>query len=159
VLISYLCEHDDAKETARWVEEAGRRAVVMAGDVKDPAHCRKLVDRGLGDFGRLDVLVNNAAYQMTHASIEEISDEEWDHTFRTNIHSMFYLSKAAVPHMKPGSVIVNTASINSKTPNPYLLAYARQKAPSPISRPALRSSSPRRAFASTASRRGRSGRR
>jgi NAD(P)-dependent dehydrogenase (short-subunit alcohol dehydrogenase family) len=126
-LISYLCEHDDAKETARWVEEAGRRAVLMAGDVKDPAHCRKLVDRALGHFGKLDILVNNAAYQMTYSGIEEISDEEWDHTFRTNVHSMFYLSKAAVPLMKPGNTIVNTASINSKMPNPHLLAYATTK--------------------------------
>ncbi len=114
VLISYLCEHEDARETARWVEEAGRRTVLVAGDVKDPAHCRQLVDGAVREFGKLDILVNNAAYQMTHASFEEISDEEWDHTFRTNIYSMFYLSKAAVPHMKPGSAIVNTASINSK---------------------------------------------
>jgi hypothetical protein len=127
VLISYLCEHEDAKETAHWVEEAGRRAVLVAGDVKDPAHCRELVDRAVRDFGKLDVLVNNAAYQMTHTSLEEISDAEWDHTFRTNIYSMFYLSKAAVPHMKPGSAIVNTASINSKSPNPHLLAYATTK--------------------------------
>jgi NAD(P)-dependent dehydrogenase (short-subunit alcohol dehydrogenase family) len=127
VLISYLCEHDDARETARWVEEAGRRAVLVAGDVKDPTHCRQLVDRAVREFGKLDTLVNNAAYQMTHASLEEISEEEWDHTFRTNIYSMFYLSKAAVPHMKPGSAIVNTASINSKSPSPHLLAYATTK--------------------------------
>jgi NAD(P)-dependent dehydrogenase (short-subunit alcohol dehydrogenase family) len=88
VLISYLCEHEDAKETARWVEEAGRRAVLVAGDVKDAEHCRQLVARADKEFGKLDILVNNAAYQMTHASFEEISDEEWDLTFRTNIHSM-----------------------------------------------------------------------
>ncbi len=157
VLISYLCEHEDARETARWVEEAGRRAVLVAGDVKDPAHCRQLVDRAVREFGKLDVLVNNAAYQMTHASLEEISEEEWDHTFRTNIYSMFYLSKAAVAQMKPGSAIVNTASINSKSPSPQLLAYATTKAPSPISRPASRSCSPRREFASTASPPDRSG--
>src|SRR5438552_7022659 len=127
VLISYLCEHEDVRETAHWVEEAGRRAVLVAGDVKDPAHCRQLVDRAVREFGKLDILVNNAAYQMTHASLEEISDEEWDHTFRTNIYSMFYLSKAAVAHMKPGSAIVNTASINSKSPSPQLLAYATTK--------------------------------
>jgi NAD(P)-dependent dehydrogenase (short-subunit alcohol dehydrogenase family) len=127
VLISYLCEHQDAKETAHWVEEAGRRAVLVSGDVKDAAHCRKLVDRAVNDFGKIDILVNNAAYQMTHTSLEEISDEEWDHTFRTNIYSMFYLSKAAVRHMKPGSAIVNTASINSKSPSPQLLAYATTK--------------------------------
>ena len=127
VLISYLCEHQDAQETARWVEEAGRRAVLVPGDVKDPAHCRQLVDRAVQELGKRDILVNNAAYQMTHASLEEISDEEWDHTFRTNIYSMFYLSKAAVRQMKPGSAIVNTASINSKSPSPQLLAYATTK--------------------------------
>jgi NAD(P)-dependent dehydrogenase (short-subunit alcohol dehydrogenase family) len=127
VLISYLCEHEDARETARWVEEAGRRAVLVAGDVKDATHCRELVDRAVREFGKLDILVNNAAYQMTHASLEEISEEEWDHTFRTNIYSMFYLSKAAVAEMKPGSAIVNTASINSKSPSPQLLAYATTK--------------------------------
>lgn len=127
VLLSYLREHQDAQETGRWVEEAGRRAVLLAGDVKDPAHCRQLVDRAIREFGKLDILVNNAAYQMTHASLQEISEEEWDHTFRTNIYSMFYLSKAAVAHMKPGSAIVNTASINSKSPSPQLLAYATTK--------------------------------
>ena len=127
VLISYLCEHEDAKETARWVEEAGRRAVLVAGDVKDAEHCRQLVARADREFGKLDILVNNAAYQMTHASLKEISDEEWDLTFRTNIHSMFYLSKAAAAHMKAGSAIVNTASINSKSPSPQLLAYATTK--------------------------------
>jgi len=127
VLISYLCEHEDAKETARWVEEAGPRAVLVPGDVKDPGHCRQLIARAVDEFGKLDILVNNAAYQMTHKSIDEISDEEWDHTFRTNIYSMFYLSKAAVGHMKPGSAIVNTASINSKSPSPELLAYATTK--------------------------------
>jgi NAD(P)-dependent dehydrogenase (short-subunit alcohol dehydrogenase family) len=127
VLISYLCEHEDAKETARWVEKAGRRALLMPGDVKDPEHCRRLVDRAVAEFGKVDVLVNNAAYQMTHKSLDEISDDEWDHTFRTNIYSMFYLSKAAVRHMKPGSAIVNTASINSKSPSPQLLPYATTK--------------------------------
>jgi NAD(P)-dependent dehydrogenase (short-subunit alcohol dehydrogenase family) len=127
VLISYLCEHDDAKETARWVEEAGRRAILVAGDVQDPTHCRRLVDRAMKEFGKLDILVNNAAYQMTYSDVEEISDQEWDHTFRTNIYSMFYLTKAAVAHMKPGAAIVNTASINSKMPSPQLLAYATTK--------------------------------
>jgi hypothetical protein len=127
VLISYLNEHDDAKETARWVEQAGRRAILMAGDVADPKHCQALVDRAVKEFGRLDILVNNAAHQMTFQSIEEISDEEWDKTFRTNIYSTFYLSRAAVPHMKPGAAIVNTSSINAKMPNPTLLAYATTK--------------------------------
>ena len=127
MLICYLCEDEDARETARWVEQAGRRAVLMPGDVSDPAHCRALVDRAVREFGRLDVLVNNAAHQMTFKSLDAISDEEWDKTFRTNIYSMFYLSKAAVKHMKPGGAIVNTTSINAKNPNPTLLAYATTK--------------------------------
>lgn len=127
VLIAYLEEHADARETAHWVEKGGRRAVLVPGDVKEPDHCRHLVDRAVAAFGRLDILVNNAAYQMTHAQLEEISDEEWDHTFRTNIYGMFYLSKAAVRRMKPGSAIVNTASINSKSPSLQLLAYATTK--------------------------------
>jgi NAD(P)-dependent dehydrogenase (short-subunit alcohol dehydrogenase family) len=127
VLVSYLCEDQDAQETAQWVEKAGRRALTIAGDVADPAHCRELVNRATEVFGRLDILVNNAAFQATHEKVEEITDEEWDLTFRTNIYSMFYLVKAAVPHLKPGSAIVNTASINSKSPSPELLAYATTK--------------------------------
>jgi NAD(P)-dependent dehydrogenase (short-subunit alcohol dehydrogenase family) len=127
VLISYLDEHADAQETARWVENAGRKAVLAPGDVADAAHCKNLVARAVDEFGRLDILVNNAAYQMTYESLDKISDAEWDKTFRTNIYSMFYLSQAAVPHMKPGSAIVNTSSINAKSPNPTLLAYAATK--------------------------------
>jgi NAD(P)-dependent dehydrogenase (short-subunit alcohol dehydrogenase family) len=127
VLISYLDEHEDARETADWVTKAGRRAVTIAGDVSDEDHCRDLVRQAVQQLGGLDILVNNAAYQMTHETLEEISAEEWDKTFRTNIHSQFYLSKAAVPHMKPGSAIVNTASINSKSPSPTLLPYATTK--------------------------------
>jgi NAD(P)-dependent dehydrogenase (short-subunit alcohol dehydrogenase family) len=127
VLISYLEEHEDARETARWVEQAGRKAVLVAGDVADPTHCKQLVDRAMREFGRLDVLVNNAAYQMTFKSLDAISDEEWDKTFRTNVYSMFYLSKAAAAQMKPGSAIVNTSSINAKSPNPTLLPYATTK--------------------------------
>jgi NAD(P)-dependent dehydrogenase (short-subunit alcohol dehydrogenase family) len=127
VLISYLEEHDDAEETARWIEQAGKKAVLMAGDVANPAHYRALVERTVKEFGRLDILVNNAAYQMTYQSLDEISEAEWDKTFRTNIYSMFYLSKAAAGHMKPGSAIVNTSSINAKSPNPHLLPYATTK--------------------------------
>jgi NAD(P)-dependent dehydrogenase (short-subunit alcohol dehydrogenase family) len=127
ILIGYLEEHEDAQETARWVEQAGRKPVLMAGDIADPTHCKKLVARAVEEFGRLDILVNNAAYQMTYHSLDEISEAEWDKTFRTNIYSMFYLAKAAVPHMKPGSAIVNTSSINAKSPNPTLLAYATTK--------------------------------
>jgi NAD(P)-dependent dehydrogenase (short-subunit alcohol dehydrogenase family) len=127
VLISYLDEHEDAKETARWVEKAGRKAVIMPGDVAEEAHCEALVERAIKEFGHLEILVNNAAMQRTHQSIEEISAEEWDRTFRTNIYSQFYLSKAALRHMKPGASIVNTTSINAKNPSPSLLAYATTK--------------------------------
>ncbi len=127
VLIAYLEEHEDARETARWVERAGRRAVVVAGDVADEAHCRSLVERAEREFGKLDILVNNAAMQRSHESIADISAEEWDRTFRTNIYSMFYLCKAAVARMQPGSAIVNTSSINAKDPSPHLLAYATTK--------------------------------
>lgn len=127
VLVSYHSEHEDAAETRRLVEQAGRKCVLIAGDIQDPAHCRKLVDETVRAFGRIDVLVNNAAHQASFSSIEDISDEEWDTTFRTNIYSMFYLTKAAVPHMKEGSAIINTASINADSPSPHLLAYATTK--------------------------------
>jgi NAD(P)-dependent dehydrogenase (short-subunit alcohol dehydrogenase family) len=128
VLVSYYNEHADAQETKRLVEGAGRQCVLMAGDIKDPAHCRAIVAKAVAAFGRLDVLVNNAAHQASFSSIDDISDEEWDVTFRTNIHAMFYLTKAAVPHMKQGGAIINTASVNADTPNPQLLAYATTKA-------------------------------
>ena len=127
VLIAYLNEHGDAKETARLVEEAGRKAVLMAGDLADPVHCRAIVDKAVAEFGRIDVLVNNAAFQMSHDTLEEIPDEEWDYTFKVNITAMFHLCKAAVKHMKPGAAIINTTSINSDKPKPTLLAYATTK--------------------------------
>jgi NAD(P)-dependent dehydrogenase (short-subunit alcohol dehydrogenase family) len=127
VLISYLEEEEDAKDTAKLVEDAGRKAILIAGDVQDPKHCRAIIDKAVSDLGGIDILVNNAAHQATFKKIEDISDEEWDLTFRVNIHAMFYLTKAAVPHMKEGSVIINTASINSDAPNPTLLAYATTK--------------------------------
>ena len=127
VLIAYLNEHEDAKETARLVEEAGRKAVLVPGDLAEPAHCRAIVDRAVQEFGRIDVLVNNAAFQMTHDSLEEIPDDEWDYTFKVNITAMFHICKAAVKHMRPGSSIINTTSINSDKPKPTLLAYATTK--------------------------------
>ncbi|MFH1339690.1 MAG: SDR family oxidoreductase [Pseudomonadota bacterium] len=127
VLISYLREDGDARETARYVMEAGRKAVLVAGDLQAPDHCRAVIDEAVSELGGIDILVNNAAHQASFKSIEEISDEEWELTFKVNIHAMFYLTKAAVPHMKPGSCIINTASINSDAPNPTLLAYATTK--------------------------------
>jgi NAD(P)-dependent dehydrogenase (short-subunit alcohol dehydrogenase family) len=127
VLISYLNEDDDARETARWVEEAGRKALLLRGDITNPAHCKEIVERAVEAFGRLDVLVNNAAYQMSYPSLEDISDEEWDKTFDTNIGAMFRITRAAVKYMKSGASIVNTSSINADHPNPGLIAYATTK--------------------------------
>jgi NAD(P)-dependent dehydrogenase (short-subunit alcohol dehydrogenase family) len=127
VLISYLGEHEDATETGRWIEKAGRNAILVAGDIQDSSHCRVLVDRAVSDLGGLDILVNNAAHQATFDSLEAITDEEWEMTFRTNIHAMFWLARAALPHLKKGGVIINTASINSDVPNPTLLPYATTK--------------------------------
>ncbi len=127
VLIAYLSEKDDAQEVKALVEKEGRKAVLVAGDIRDPVHCRAIVKRAVDDLGGVDILVNNAAHQATFKDIGDISDEEWQTTFEVNIHAMFYLAKAAVPHMKQGSAIVNTASVNSDMPNPILLAYATTK--------------------------------
>ncbi|USU04560.1 glucose 1-dehydrogenase [Sphingomonadaceae bacterium OTU29LAMAA1] len=127
VLIAYLDEHDDAAETQRLVEEAGRRAVTVAGDLSDPGHCRSVVARAAEAFGRIDVLVNNAAHQRSFEALEDIPDEEWQRTFAVNMHSMFYLSKAAVAHMGEGASIINTTSINADDPSQTLLAYATTK--------------------------------
>ena len=127
VLISYLNEEEDARDTAAWVEKAGRKAVLVPGDIQSAEHCRAIIQRAVDEFGRIDILVNNAAHQDTFEDIAEIPDEEWDLTFRVNIHAMFYLTKAAVPHMRPGSSIINTTSVNADTPSPQLLAYATTK--------------------------------
>ena len=128
VVISYLSEDDDAKDTAQLVERAGRRAVLIAGDVSRAEHCRSIITRAVDEFGRIDILVSNAAYQMTHQTVEEISDEEWEHTFATNVSAMFYLVKAALPHMGPGSSIIGSSSVNSDMPSPTLAPYAATKA-------------------------------
>ncbi|HYP04975.1 MAG TPA: SDR family oxidoreductase [Bryobacteraceae bacterium] len=128
VVLSYLPqEEEDAKDTERYVTEAGRKALLLAGDIRDEQKCRELIDRTFEQFGRLDILINNAAFQMTHDSIEEFSTEEFDRTFKTNVYAMFWLCKFAAPRMKPGSVILNTASIQSYDPSPNLLAYASTK--------------------------------
>ena len=128
VLISYLSEDSDAKDTAGYVEQAGRRAVLVKGDVADPQHCRDIIKTAIDELGGVDILVSNAAYQMTHETLDEISDDEWDYTFDTNIGAMFRLCKAAVPHMKPGSSIIGSSSVNSDMPNPTLAPYAATKA-------------------------------
>ena len=127
VLISYLDEEEDAAETRRLIEEAGRKAVLVPGNIGDAAHCRRIVERAVEAFGRVDVLVNNAAHQATFSGPEEISDEEWEKTFQVNIHAMFYLTKAVLLHMREGATIINTTSVNADTPSPQLLAYATTK--------------------------------
>jgi len=128
VLISYLSEDDDARETAKWVEEAGRRAVVVPGDLVDPAHCRAVIDKAVQEFGRIDVLVLNAAFQMTYESVEEVPDDEWDRTVATNLSAFFHMTKAALPHMAEGSSIIGSSSVNSDSPSPNLFPYAMTKA-------------------------------
>ncbi len=128
VLIAYLEEHEDARATAQLVEDAGRTAVLVSGDVAEPEHCQQIVDRAVDAFGRIDVLVNNAAYQMARQSLAEIPDWEWDHTLATNLSATFRLTRASVPHMAPGSSIINTTSIQEDQPTPMLLPYAATKA-------------------------------
>jgi NAD(P)-dependent dehydrogenase (short-subunit alcohol dehydrogenase family) len=128
ILVSYLEEHDDARETQRWVEAAGRRCVLVAGDISKPEHARTLVQRALDEFKRLDIIVNNAAFQMSRDSLEEVPDDEWRRTFDVNIHGMFYLTKAALPQLKRGAVIVNTSSVNSDKGNAKLIGYSATKA-------------------------------
>ena len=128
VLISYHTSDEDARESAQAVEAAGRRAVLVKGDIREEEICVSLVERAFSEFGRLDILVNNAAFQSTHESIEEWTTEEFDRTYKTNVYAMFWLCRAAVPRMKPGSSIINTASIQSFSPSPMLLPYASTKA-------------------------------
>jgi NAD(P)-dependent dehydrogenase (short-subunit alcohol dehydrogenase family) len=128
VAIAYLEEEADAAETVRWIEQADRKALSVRGDIQDPKFCKQLVEQAHKTFGRLDVLVNNAAYQMAQTSLEDFSIEQIERTFRTNILAMYYLCKAAVPLMKPGSSIINTASIQAYEPSPELLDYAPTKA-------------------------------
>jgi NAD(P)-dependent dehydrogenase (short-subunit alcohol dehydrogenase family) len=127
VAISYLSEDADAKETAKYVEEAGRKAILIPGDISSEEHCKKVIQQTVAELGDVDILINNAAFQMSHESLQELTEEELDHTFRTNIYAMFFLCKAAEPHLKPGSTVVNTTSVNAYKPSPGLLAYAATK--------------------------------
>jgi NAD(P)-dependent dehydrogenase (short-subunit alcohol dehydrogenase family) len=128
VAISYLNEHEDANETARLVEEAGRAALLIPGDISSEEHCKYIVNYTLEKFGQIDILVNNAAFQVSRDSIQDVSSEEWDYTFKTNIYPMFYLCKEAEAHLKPGSTIVNTTSVNAYKAPPQLVAYSATKA-------------------------------
>jgi NAD(P)-dependent dehydrogenase (short-subunit alcohol dehydrogenase family) len=128
VLISYLSEHEDAKDTAKYVEEAGRKCVLVPGDLADRAHAKTIIPKAVEAFGKVDVLVNNAAFQMSHESLEEVSDDEWDHTLAVNLTAMFTLTKDAIPHMPSGGSIINSSSVNSDMPSPQLAPYAMTKA-------------------------------
>ena len=128
VVISYLREEEaDAQQTVRLIEEAGRTAITVAGDIRDEELCRQIADRAVQEFGRIDLLVNNAAYQMSQGGITEISTEQFDRVFKTNVYAMFWLCKATIPHMSPGSSIINSASIQAFQPSPELLDYAATK--------------------------------
>ncbi|EFL28788.1 short chain dehydrogenase/reductase family oxidoreductase [Streptomyces himastatinicus ATCC 53653] len=129
VLFSYLPEEEeDAQETVRLVEEAGRRAVPMACDIRDEADCRALVDRAVDAFGSIDVLVNNAAFQMAQSQgLEDITTEQFDRVMRTNLYAMFWLCKMSLPHISEGGSIINTTSVQAYKPSPHLLDYATTK--------------------------------
>jgi NAD(P)-dependent dehydrogenase (short-subunit alcohol dehydrogenase family) len=127
VLIAYLNEDEDAQETARLVEEAGQKAILVAGDIREEEHCRLIINKAVLEFGGIDILVNNAAFQMSRQSLQEVSSEEWDRTFKTNIYPMFYLCKIAEEYFKPGSTVINTTSVNAYKPRPTLIAYAATK--------------------------------
>ncbi len=128
VAIAYLDEDDDAEEIKAWVEKAGRKCVLIPGDISTPEHCRHVVETAAKELGGLEILVNNAAYQKVERKFEDIEIADWDKTFQVNINAMFYMTKFAVTHMSEGGAIVNTSSVNSKHPMPSLLAYSATKA-------------------------------
>ena len=129
VLIAYLPdEEEDARETLRWVEEAGRRGVAVPGDIQDEAHCQAIVARAVDELGGVDVLVNNAAYQMSLDGLGSLTTEQLERTYRTNVFAMIWLCKAALPHLQPGASIINTSSIQAYQPSAHLLDYASTKA-------------------------------
>lgn len=127
VVISYLNEDEDAQETRRVVEESGRRGLLIGGDIRDRAHCQTIVDRTIEEFGQLDILVNNAAFQTTRESFLDIPEDEWHRAIETNLDAMFYLTQAALKHMGEGGAIINTTSIQSTHPSPSLIHYATTK--------------------------------
>jgi hypothetical protein len=130
VLLTHLeSEKDDAAETAHWIREAGRSAVTMAVDLREEQACREVVERAVAEFGGIDVLVSNAAYQMSQDNgIDDITSEQFDRVMKTNVYALFWLSKAVVPHMGPGSSIIATSSVQAFQPSPHLLDYATSKA-------------------------------
>lgn len=125
VVVSYLddMEDEDAKDTANHVEQAGQRCLLLKGDITAESQCQSIIKQAIEKFGRIDILVNNAAFHMAREKIEDIPSEEWRHTFAVNVHAIYYLCKAAIPHMDPGSVIINTTSVNTFDPSIELLPY------------------------------------
>ena len=129
VIITYLPDEEpDADETLSWVQEAGRKGVKIPGDLRQEQHCNEVIERAFQEFGKLDILVHNAAFQMAHEKLEEFTTEEFDRTFKTNVYALFWLARAALPRMKPGSVMINTASIQAYDPSSQLVPYAATKA-------------------------------
>jgi NAD(P)-dependent dehydrogenase (short-subunit alcohol dehydrogenase family) len=130
IVLCYLdgLEDEDAHDTAKYVKEAGRTCVLVKGDITSEDHCKSIVEKAVQAFGRIDILVNNAAFHMARKSLQDIPSEEWTRTFAVNVHSIFYLCKAAEPHMRPGSSIINTTSVNTFSPSDDLLPYAATKA-------------------------------
>ena len=127
IALCYLNETEDAKDTAKLIEDEGQSCVRIPADLGDPDECRRVVDKVIQEWGRIDILVNNAAHQQVFEKFEDIPPKEWDRTFAVNIDAIFHLCQAAVPHMGAGSSIINTTSINADKPNPTLLAYATTK--------------------------------
>ncbi|MFC5833976.1 SDR family oxidoreductase [Nonomuraea insulae] len=127
VAIAYLSEHEDARHTGKLVEAAGRRCVLLPGDLSEREHCVSVVEQAVAELGGLDIVVNNVAYQAPVDSLEQLSDEQWEHTFAVNIHSYYRITKAALPHLHHGSAIINTSSINGLRGNKTLIDYAATK--------------------------------
>lgn len=127
VVIAYLDEHEYAQETKKHVEEQEQECLLIAGDIADEQHCKRIIDETIGRFGRLDIVVNNAAVQYPQQSLENISAEQLEKTFRTNIFSQFFLTKAALPHLKKGSTIINTTSVTAYRGSGHLIDYASTK--------------------------------
>ncbi len=127
IVISYLNETDDAADCLHWIEKAGVKGLLIAGDISNEAHCEMLIQKTIEAFGRLDILVNNAAYQMEHTSLQEISAEEFDYTFKTNVYAMFWLCKLAEKYFRPGCSVINTSSVNAYTPSGHLMPYTVTK--------------------------------
>lgn len=128
VVISYLDEHADAKETAEYIEKEGQKAILLPGDISKEEQCISIVNQAVEQIGGIDIIVNNAAYQMSRDSLQDISAEEWDKTFKVNIHPMFYMCKAAEKYLEPGSTIINTTSVNAYKAPAHLIPYSATKA-------------------------------